>query len=274
MKLRRVGRSPSGLTRFLLVSALAHSALIMLAWTFLADNDAILQPLISVTLISDFQLALETQSLAKASESHEPARLDPEPLNEEISGAANEAISKDGEIAVKNESNETLRHMPDSEMPVSLATTSQQDVKGKLPGSLSLIAAIAESQRLADNYSGNSRVGRLLESDELGTAERFYLDAWVRKVTRIGKMNYPSEAVAAGVHGRLQILAIVEADGSLANVRIFETSGHEVLDKAAIRIVRLAAPYAPFPPVLRQRFDRLEIVRGWEFRDRDPLPDA
>jgi protein TonB len=38
-----------------------------------------------------------------------------------------------------------------------------------------------------------------------------------------------------------------------------------VLDDAAIRIVRMAAPFAPFPDSLKENVDELEIIRTWVF---------
>ena len=51
-----------------------------------------------------------------------------------------------------------------------------------------------------------------------------------------------------------------------SNVELLESSGHDVLDQAAIRIVKLSAPFAPFPDELRQTTDVLEIIRTWQFR--------
>ena len=47
-------------------------------------------------------------------------------------------------------------------------------------------------------------------------------------------------------------------------VAMMESSGSTVLDDAAIRIVKLAAPYAPFSNDLRD-YDRVEIIRTWRF---------
>jgi len=43
------------------------------------------------------------------------------------------------------------------------------------------------------------------------------------------------------------------------------SSGEKILDDAAIRIVRLAAPYAPFPQDIRKETDILHITRTWQF---------
>jgi protein TonB len=66
-------------------------------------------------------------------------------------------------------------------------------------------------------------------------------------------------------------MVAIRPDGSLKEVKLLETSGHRVLDDAAIHIVRLAAPFAPFPDELRQSTDVLEIVRTWQFRKNRSL---
>ena len=41
------------------------------------------------------------------------------------------------------------------------------------------------------------------------------------------------------------------------------------LDEAAVRIVKMAAPYAPFPPDIRKDYDIIEITRTWKFERSD-----
>lgn len=95
----------------------------------------------------------------------------------------------------------------------------------------------------------------------------YYLDAWRREVERVGQLNYPAEARAKQLAGTLRLRVTIAADGNLKDVRITESSGHAVLDEAALRIVRLAAPYAPFSPTMRSVADVLEIERSWQFRN-------
>ena len=57
----------------------------------------------------------------------------------------------------------------------------------------------------------------------------------------------------------------VKADGSVQTIRVVHSSGHKILDDAAIRIVRLAAPFSPFPPEIRKQVDILDITRTWQF---------
>ncbi len=92
-----------------------------------------------------------------------------------------------------------------------------------------------------------------------------YLEAWRRKVEAIGNLNYPEEARRRQLYGNLILRVALRADGTLEEVRILRSSGSDVLDQAAMRIVNLAAPYAPFPPDIRQETDVLDITRTWQF---------
>lgn len=98
-----------------------------------------------------------------------------------------------------------------------------------------------------------------------------YMEAWRRKVERIGNLNYPSEARELGLFGSLILHVAVRSDGSLEGIRVVRSSGHEVLDQAAIRIVQLAAPFAPFPPNIKRETDVLDITRTWQFQRNHEL---
>jgi protein TonB len=98
-----------------------------------------------------------------------------------------------------------------------------------------------------------------------------YLDAWRRKVERIGNLNYPDEARRKKLYGNLVLHVAVRADGSIADIRILHSSGAKVLDEAAIRIVKLSAPFAPFPRDIRAETDILDITRTWQFLSSNRL---
>ena len=98
-----------------------------------------------------------------------------------------------------------------------------------------------------------------------------YLDAWRRKVERIGNLNYPDEARRQRIYGSLRMLVVVDRNGAVQELRVLESSGHAMLDEAAMRIVRLAAPFAPFSGELAQNFDQVEIIRTWRFERGDRL---
>ncbi len=92
-----------------------------------------------------------------------------------------------------------------------------------------------------------------------------YEEAWRLKIERIGNLNYPSEAVRRKISGALLLDVALSPDGSVLSIRVAQSSGHKALDDAAIRIVHLAAPFAPFPPKIRAETDILHIIRTWKF---------
>ena len=98
-----------------------------------------------------------------------------------------------------------------------------------------------------------------------------YIEDWRIKVERLGNLNYPSQARQQKIFGKLQLTVSIRADGTLEDVEINKSSGQRILDAAAVRIVKLAAPYAPFPDDIRKETDVLSIVRTWTFTPNDRL---
>ena len=98
-----------------------------------------------------------------------------------------------------------------------------------------------------------------------------YVDAWRLKIERIGNLNYPSEAKARRLYGSLQLTVAIKADGEVESVEINRSSGHKILDQAAVRIVRLAAPFERFPDNIRKDTDILHITRTWTFTRADQV---
>ncbi len=92
-----------------------------------------------------------------------------------------------------------------------------------------------------------------------------YLDSWINKIEQIGTLNYPDAARRQDLSGDLLLNVAINSDGSLHGITLLRSSGYPALDEAALRIVRLAAPFAPLPPDLRAQIDVLHIVRVWEF---------
>jgi protein TonB len=110
------------------------------------------------------------------------------------------------------------------------------------------------------------RVRRLTSVSARQAVDAYYLQSWRRKVETVGNLNYPEEARRDQLYGSLRLMVSITPDGGLKDVRILDSSGFKVLDDAAIRIVRQAAPFAPFPEEMRQSTDVLEIIRTWQFR--------
>lgn len=122
----------------------------------------------------------------------------------------------------------------------------------------------AKLDDLRRNYSRAPRVLRVTSVSTKAAEAALYLDYWETLVEQVGNQHYPEEARRNRTFGSLRLAVLLRADGTVEKVDVLQSSGHRVLDLAAIRTIRLAAPFAPFPPELA-RWDRLEIIRTWQF---------
>ena len=97
-----------------------------------------------------------------------------------------------------------------------------------------------------------------------------YVEEWRQKIERIGNLNYP-DAARGKAYGSLVLTVIIRSSGDVERVEINRSSGNQILDNAARRIVLLAAPYAVFPRAITRDTDVLEITRTWTFTNSDQL---
>jgi protein TonB len=95
------------------------------------------------------------------------------------------------------------------------------------------------------------------------------MSAWVARIERIGNLNYPDEARRQQLHGQLVLTVSINRDGSVKSADVIQSSGHKLLDDAALRIVKLAAPFPPIPP--GEKVDELYVTRTWQFLPGDVL---
>lgn len=98
-----------------------------------------------------------------------------------------------------------------------------------------------------------------------------YIEDWRVKVERIGNLNYPAQARQQKTFGSLKLSVSINSDGSIENIEVNQSSGQRILDAAAVRIVKLAAPYSPLPPDITKDTDILTITRTWTFTPSDTL---
>jgi protein TonB len=97
-----------------------------------------------------------------------------------------------------------------------------------------------------------------------------YEEDWRIKIERVGTLNYPPEA--RGRHyGNLRLTVTIRPDGTVESIELDRSSGLKVLDAAAFKIVRMATPFAAFPPDIRRDTDLLVITRTWFFGQGDKI---
>ncbi len=143
--------------------------------------------------------------------------------------------------------------------------------------SADLMAQAAEAARLQAQISRNwEEYQKRPRREFIGANAKSYVFAryvedWVAKVERIGNINYPDAARRQGIYGSLRLTVSIFADGQVEKIEIDKSSGSKLLDQAAIRIVDLAAPYAPFSKEMREKADIISITRTWTFTRSDQL---
>jgi protein TonB len=122
-----------------------------------------------------------------------------------------------------------------------------------------------ELNNAEQNYAKRPRIKFINSMSAKSYMFAQYEAEWQRKIERIGNLNYPDEARRKKLAGRLLMVVLINSDGSLERVDLRRSSGHKVLDDAAMRIVRLAAPFAAFPTKISKEYDQLAITRTWRF---------
>jgi protein TonB len=112
---------------------------------------------------------------------------------------------------------------------------------------------------------GESKKGLWIAADTRESDVAVYLDSWRRKIERVGTMNFPDVARRRKLSGTPVIEVTIGADGKLLNASVRRTSGHAEIDEAALRILKLAAPYDRFPSELIANHDEIRIAYEWQF---------
>ena len=159
----------------------------------------------------------------------------------------------------------------------SVETKTRPKTPGSRPDATDLLNSSFEAARLQaqidreqDYYQKRPRLGTFGAIAKEYVAAS-YIEDWRQKVEKVGNLNYPEEAKSKRLYGALMLTVYINADGAVRNIELNRSSGHKVLDEAAMRIVRLASPYAPFPRSLREKYDVITITRTWTFTRADAL---
>ena len=80
-------------------------------------------------------------------------------------------------------------------------------------------------------------------------------------------MNYPEVAKRLAANGTVVLDVAIGRNGSLQEIQLVKSSGNKLLDDAAIRIAKLAAPFDPLPEKILRHTDILHITRTWQFQN-------
>jgi len=151
------------------------------------------------------------------------------------------------------------------------ADESAPQLAGRDLADLSLAAMRLQAQidRQVDAYQRRPRK-KFIGASAVEYRFAQYEEDWRQKVERIGTVNYPA-AARGKLYGNLRMTVTLRPDGNVESIELDRSSGLKVLDDAAFRIVRMASPYASFPPDIRRDTDLLVITRTWFFDRGDRI---
>ena len=170
---------------------------------------------------------------------------------------------------------ETVLHTSDSRyqknmQPHSVQATEKQSAhRGnaeieKL--SLEIASLEAKIARQQQAYAKRPRVHRITSVSTTYSSDALYQLQWQRLVESAGNRNYPRDARKRQLEGDVRLMVALFPDGSVRSISMLASSGHKILDDAAVNSVHAAAPFAPFTGELAARADILEIIRTWQYR--------
>ncbi|WP_020559081.1 energy transducer TonB [Thiofilum flexile] len=125
---------------------------------------------------------------------------------------------------------------------------------------------LAEMDEEEARYARRPRVHFIDAVSAKSVIEAQYIDEWVQKIERVGNINFPEEAIKRHLNGKLILNTTLDHNGNVVSVHVDVSSGFDVLDRAAVRIVELASPYPPLPMPIREKWDQLNITRTWLFK--------
>jgi protein TonB len=79
--------------------------------------------------------------------------------------------------------------------------------------------------------------------------------------------RYPPRAIDLGWEGRVDVRLVVGVDGALAELLVQRSSGHDLLDRQALELMRKAAALTPVPPALANREFAVEVPVLYELKE-------
>jgi protein TonB len=263
----------------LLLAAAVHAAL-LLGVAFKPDSDSYQTPQIEVTLATrPGERPDEARHLAQADQQGSGEAADVDLLT-----SPDNALSSDGDagpqalLEPREAATAPSTEAVTTSAAARLVTAAEEREQAQLvlPGvspevdklTRELATLEAQLDEQSRNYARMPRVRRLTGVSTQQSVDAAYLLDWQRRAEAVGNKYYPEASVRYGLYGSLRLLAVIRYDGSLEDIRVLSSSGYAVLDEAAVKTVRMAAPYAPFPPELRATTDKLEIIRTWTYGDK------
>ncbi len=227
---------------------------------------------------ADFLAQQNQRGAGEMEEAQRPSSPLPNPRPEELQGdAAKTQMESAPKTPPPSLDKELLTTERDSSLRAAITPPEEQplpeptaDAAELLERSLEIARLSAEIRQRQESYARRDR-HKFIGANTREYKYAGYEDAWRMRVERIGNLNYPDEARSGNLSGSLLLDVAIRADGHIESIKVVRSSGIKALDDGAIRIVRLAAPFAAFTPEIRAETDVLHILRTWQFQSGSRL---
>jgi protein TonB len=129
-------------------------------------------------------------------------------------------------------------------MPMAVSTSTNAETE---PSSAQ--STILEQTTQSEQASAQTQVAAIYPAPSNAPTKRDY--GWLSEVIlrRVEELKrYPASARADRAEGKVVVKAVIDENGSISEVGVFQSSGYPTLDEAAIQTMRQAAPiHLPHP---------------------------
>jgi len=268
----------------LLFSVVAH-AVLALGLTFEYEKPAARLPSLDVILVqsansekpdkADFIAQANNSGGGESDKAHRPSQPLSSPLPKPLPGVAPVPMEDGSPHPTPPSPNEVLTRRAsdfsvatERQAPDVLEPTSEHESETE-QRKLEMAKLAQEIQREAEQYAKRPK-RKYISANTTEYEFAAYMRAWVARIERIGNLNYPDEARRQQLHGQLVLTVGLDRKGRIKSIDVIQSSGHKVLDDAAIRITRLAEPF-PALPESKEKVDELYISRTWQFLPGESL---
>lgn len=269
---------------FTVFIALAIHALLILGISFTADFSNSPAPTLEITLAThkaksepdkaDYlaqhnQLASGIDDKARQMTTDQRADIDDSRIQEinPTPQVRASVVQKEQSMQVVTTSGQSQEQTPQKTVDKQLENDKQEQGNAAqttpLSSEIASLRAKLDKQRQA--IAKRPRIRRVTSVATKASADAAYIGKWVDKIQFVGNRNFPKQALREGVFGSLRLATTLKTNGTIHSVEILKSSGHRVLDDAALQIVHLSSPFSPFPQEIRKDIDLLEIIRTWHF---------
>ncbi len=97
-------------------------------------------------------------------------------------------------------------------------------------------------------FIGSRNIEKKEDTVDLNTTEFKYISYFTKLKRQIeGVWNYPEVSRLKGEQGELFLMFTIRSNGYLDDIQLISSSGFARLDTEALRAIRVASPFSPFP---------------------------